>query len=202
MRSRIARRLAAGVAVGIVLSLGACSSKEQKFAEHVERAHEFEEKGQNKEALLELRSALQLDPKSADVNFRIAELLAQDDRPADAAFFYRETTRLDPSRSDAALAEAKLILFDDTARAEELVEKVIEQEPGNAKAYVRRSEVGARARQFGRRPAGRAHRHRARAQDGMAQMQLGIVHLARLRENALKRETARRVASTRTPRRR
>jgi tetratricopeptide (TPR) repeat protein len=177
------------VALAIALSLGACSSKEQRFSKHIERAQEFEDDGQLKEALLELRSALQLDPKSADVNFRIAELLSKDNHPADAAFFYREATRLDPSRSDAALAEAKLILFDDTARAEELVAKVIEQEPGNAVAYIRRSELSlARGKSADALQAALTAVELA-PQDGMTHMQVGIVHQARLREKALKRET-------------
>lgn len=189
MRSRIARRIAAGVAVGIVLSLAACSSKEQRFSKHIERAQEFEAEGKVKEALLELRSALQLDPKSADVNFRLAELLSKDSKPADAAFFYRETTRLDPSRSDAALAEAKLILFDDTPRAEELVTRVIEQEPGNSTAYIRRSEIGlARGKSSDALQSAMTAVELAPT-DGMAHMQLGIVHLARLREASIKRET-------------
>lgn len=189
MRSRIARRIAAGVAVGIVLSLAACSSDEQRFSKHVERAREFEANGQVKEALLELRSALQLDPKSADVNFRIAEMLSKDGKPADAAFFYRETTRLDPTRSDAALAEAKLILFDDTARAEELVAKVIEQEPGNAMAYIRRSELGLARGKSSEALQSALTAVELAPSEGMAHMQLGIVHLARLREAAIKRET-------------
>jgi len=185
LRPRIARRIAAGLAICIAISLGACSSKEQKFAKHVERATEFEQKGQLKEALLELRSALQLDPKSADVNYRIAEILGLDNHPADAAFFYRETTRLDPTRSDAALAEAKLILFDDTARAEELITKVLEREPGNATAYIRRSELGlARGKSSDALRAALTAVELA-PKDGMSHMQLGIVHLARLRELSL-----------------
>jgi tetratricopeptide (TPR) repeat protein len=188
LRPRIARRIAAGLAICIALSLGACSSKEQKFAKHFERATEFQQKGQLKEALLELRSALQIDPKSADVNYRIAELLALDNHPGDAAFFYRETTRLDPTRSDAALAEAKLILFDDTARAEELITKVLEREPGNATAYIRRSELGlARAKSSDALQAALTAVELA-PKDGMSHMQLGIVHLARLRELSVKGE--------------
>ena len=60
-------------------------------------------------------AALQLEPKNADVNFRIAESLAQEGKLADAAFFYRESSRRDPKRTDAMMAEAKIVLFDDTA---------------------------------------------------------------------------------------
>ena len=188
MKPRIARRITASLVICIAISLCACSSKEKKFDEHVERATEFQQKGQLKEALLELRSALQLDPKSADVNFRIAEILASDNHPADAAFFYRETTRLDPTRSDAALAEAKLIVFDDTARAEELIQRVLDREPGNAVAYIRRSELGlARGKSADALQAALTATELA-PNDGMAHMQLGIVRLALLRELSIKGE--------------
>ena len=188
MRPRIARGLAAGLAICIVISLGACSSKEQKLAKRFERATEFQRKGQLEEAVLELRSALQVDPRSAELNFRIAEILALDNHPGDAAFYYRETTRLDPTRSDAALAEAKLILFDDTARADELITKILEREPRNATAYIRRSELElARGKSSDALHAALTAVELA-PQDGMGQMQLGIVHLARLRELSVKGE--------------
>lgn len=191
MRQRSARRLTAFLAVGlvVVVGLGACSSKEAKFARHLESAEAFEKDDKNKEALLELRSALQIDPKSAEVNFRIAELLAKENKLADASFFYRETTRLDPARTDAALAEAKLITFDDTARAEELVNQVIEREPGNATAYVRRSEIALARANSGDALQAALTATELDPKNGIAWMQLGIVHLARIREHTLKGES-------------
>ena len=89
--------------------------------------------------------------------------------------FFRETTRIDPTRTDAALAEAKLILFDDTARAEELVARILEREPGNATAHLRRSEVAlARGKSAEALEAARAAVELA-PNDGMSHMQLGIV---------------------------
>ncbi|RIL02028.1 MAG: hypothetical protein DCC71_16915 [Proteobacteria bacterium] len=172
----------------VAAGLGACSSKESKFKRHMERAAEFTEQDQTKEALLELRSALQLDPKSAEVNYQIAELFRKENRPADAAFHYRETTRLDPTRSDAALAEAKLTLFDDPARAEELIEGVLQREPNNAIAYVRRSELALAKSNSADALTAALTATELDPKSGRAFMQLGIVHLARLRERALKNE--------------
>lgn len=187
MTSRFARRLATAALCG-AFALSACSSDEERLARHLESAREYEAQGQNREALLELRSALQLDPKNADVNFRIAELLAEEGRFADAAFHYRETTRLDPRRSEAALAEAKLILFEDTDRAEELVEQVIEREPGNALAQLRRSEIAlARGDADGALEAALTGVE-LDPQNGLMHMQLGIVHQARIRRHRVLRE--------------
>jgi tetratricopeptide (TPR) repeat protein len=185
----IVRRAAAAalVLVGAV-SLGACTSKESKFARHLERAQEFEAQGQQKEALLELRSALQLDPKNADVNFRIAETLSKSNDFGNAVFFYRETIRLDPTRIDAALAESKLILFDDTKRAEELVEQVLSREPNNVIAYVRKSEAALARNDSAGALTAALTASELDPKNGLAQMQLGIVNLARIREAAIKGE--------------
>lgn len=190
MPSRTLRRTAVAAAV-VVLAIAAvgCSSKEQKFARHIERAEEFAEKGQVKESLLELRSALQLDPKNADVNFRIAEQLAKSNDYANAVFFYRETTRLDPTRTDAALAEAKLILFDDPKRSGELIAQVLEREPKNVIAYVRKSEVALAQNDSANALQAALTAVELDANDGLAQMQLGITHLARIREASAKGET-------------
>jgi tetratricopeptide (TPR) repeat protein len=189
LSTRIVRRAAAAALVlACAIPFAGCSSKESRFARHLERAAEFDAKGQTKEALLELRSALQLDPKSADVNFRIAEELAKTNDFGNAVFFYREAVRLDPTRTDAALAEAKLILFDDNKRAEELIEKVLEREPKNVLAYVRKSEA-ALARNDSAAALGAAlTAAELDPKDGLAQMQLGIVNLARLREFTMKGE--------------
>jgi tetratricopeptide (TPR) repeat protein len=191
LRLRIAPPLAVVAAAGVfalVCSLGGCSSKEQRFAEHLQRAQDYQEAGQAKEAMLELRSALQLEPKSAEANYRIAKLLARQGKPADAAFFYRETTRLDPTRTDAALAEAKLVLFDDTARAEQLVKGVLEREPKNAEAYVRKSEIAlARSKSDDALQAALTAQQLA-PDDGMTWMALGIVQMARIREHSIKNE--------------
>lgn len=190
MPSRTLRRNAVAVAVLLLATAsGGCSSKEQKFARHIERAEEFEKNGQVKESLLELRSALQLDPKNADVNFRIAEQLSRNNDYANAVFFYRETSRLDPTRTDAALAESKLILFDDTKRSEELVTNVLAREPKNGLAYVRKSEIGLAQNDTAKALQAALTAVELDAKNGLAQMQLGIVHLARIRESSGKGET-------------
>ena len=119
------------------LSLPGCS---RDTAERGERAERYLAEGRAQEALLELRSALQDEPNDAQTNFRIAEIAEQMGKLEDAVFYYRETLRIDPTRSDAALAEARLIAWEDAERAEELIAGVMEREPSNALARVRLSE--------------------------------------------------------------
>lgn len=185
MSPRIARRLAVASVVGFLcLGIG-CSSDEQKLARHMSSAEQYAAEGKRKEALIELRNALQLAPRNADVNFRISRLLEEDGKLAEAVFFLRETTRLDPSRTDAAMAEAKLIMFDDPERAEELIEQVIETDPANTLAYVRRSEIALARNDTEGALAAALTATELQPKDGMGWMQLGITNLARIREARL-----------------
>jgi tetratricopeptide (TPR) repeat protein len=139
------RRTSTGVLTAAVLtaallgplSLAGCSPD---AAERKERADRHLAEGQTQEALLELRSALQIEPNDAQTNFRIAEIAQDLGKLEDAVFFYRETLRIDSTRSDAALAEARLIAWEDPERAGELIAGVLEREPSHTLARVRLSE--------------------------------------------------------------
>ncbi|MCP5066221.1 MAG: tetratricopeptide repeat protein [bacterium] len=126
------------VALPGLLSLSACSPD---AAEHRANAERYLAEGEKKEAVLELRSALRIEPTDAETNFRIATILDGMGGFEDAAFYYRETYRLDPARSDAALAEARLIVWEEPELAEELIRGVLEREPANPLARVRLSEL-------------------------------------------------------------
>jgi tetratricopeptide (TPR) repeat protein len=122
-------------------ALAACSSQTERRDRHLARAESYAEADQIREALIELRSALKLDPQSSETNFRLAELLERSGRIPDALFFFGEARRLDPSHSEAALREARLLLFEDSDRAEELIEGVLAREPDSADAYVTKSQL-------------------------------------------------------------
>jgi tetratricopeptide (TPR) repeat protein len=188
LSSRIARRLLVGVVACVLLIVAGCGSTEQRFAEHVKNADQYQQEGKDKEALLELRAALQLEPKSADVNFRIGQLMEQQNKLADAVFFYGETIRLDPKRNDAKLAEAKLVMFDDSKRADALVDEVLKDEPKNATAYIRRSEVALARSDADAALQAALTATELQPNEGMGYMQLGIVQEARIRELRVKRK--------------
>ena len=110
--ARVAALIAALVACAS-LPLAGCSPD---AASRRERAEQHLAEGRLREALLELRSALKLEPNDAETNFRIAEIAEDLGNLEDAAFFYGETLRIDPDHTDAALAEARLIAWDDPDR--------------------------------------------------------------------------------------
>ena len=181
MRGRRSWNVAAAALLGLCLALPGCRSKEAKYDYHFGRAKDYEQGGKVEEALIEYRNALQAKPTDAEVNFRIAELLARQGKFTDAVFFYNETLRLDAARDDAALAEAKLLLFDDPQRAGKLIDGVIEHDPANWRGYHRRSELDlAKGDADGALTAALTAVQLA-PKEGLAYYQLGVVHQARVR---------------------
>lgn len=160
----------------------ACGSDAERAAKHLSRAEAFQAEGKEKEALIELRSALQLDPKSADTNFRIAQVLEGQQEIGDAAFYYGEAARLDPSRSDAALAQGRLLSFAEPDRAKALAEGVLARDPTDAGAHELLAHVA-----LVQHDTEGALRHALTAtelapKDAAAAHQLGVVQQARIRE--------------------
>ncbi|HTF35300.1 MAG TPA: tetratricopeptide repeat protein [Myxococcota bacterium] len=166
----------------LLFFLGACSSNQEKVQRYLDQGAAYAKEGKTKEALLLLRNALNLDPKNAETNYRIAKLLEEEGNYADAVFYLRETERLDPNRSDAPLDEAKLLLGEDLTRADELVTGVLTREPSNPMAHLRRMEVELRAGDTQQALAEAKTAIELAPKDGLYQLQLGIVHQARVRE--------------------
>ena len=134
-------RLATALAAALALSALGCMSAEERVSNHLERARVFEESAQPDKALIELQSALKLDPQNAETNYQTGDLLRRIERWDDALFYYEEAHRLDPKRDDATLGIAFLLRFSDTDRAEKLIEEVIARSPEDPKGHLLRSDI-------------------------------------------------------------
>jgi len=136
------RVLAAAVGMGVALAVASgCASDAEKRDEYLAEAEAKREAGEEREALLLLRQALRLDPTNASLNLQIAQLLEEMGHSGDAAFFYGEAYRIDPSLSEAALARAPLLYGSESEEARELVNQVLERDPDNHMAYYRKAEI-------------------------------------------------------------
>ena len=163
----------------------ACSSDEEKREGHVAAADEFLAAGKTSEALIELRSALQLDPQNANLNLRIGQALEYAGALQDALFFYQEAVRLAPEDGSAALAAARLLMFEDPDKAEQLIAGVVARNPGDAIAYLRRSELAlVRGKTQEALEDARTAVEKA-PNNHMTFFQEGVVHRARIRERRL-----------------
>jgi tetratricopeptide (TPR) repeat protein len=108
--------LAAALAV-----CAACSSPEERFATHMQRAQQFLEEDRVQEAILEFSSALDLQPQNAEVHERIGEAFVAHGRLVEALPYFQQAFRLDETRLTSAMHEARLVAAQDRARARELV---------------------------------------------------------------------------------
>jgi len=134
-------RKGAGLLCVLGIAVAGCTSDQEKVRQYLGEAEALQEEGQDREAMLLLRNALQIEPDNASINMEIAETLMAMGRPADAGFYYGEAYRLDPTLSEAALARAPLLYGSETDEARELVEEVLEREPDNHMAYYRKAEI-------------------------------------------------------------
>jgi uncharacterized protein (TIGR02996 family) len=184
------RRLGIGLAVlGLALGLGACSSDEERFHDHLERAQAMTQERHFSEALLELRNALKIKPTDAETNFRIARVLQAQEKPNEAAFFYGEAYRLDPERVDAAMDQVRLLLSTDPDRAAEIVADAAQRFPDNPYVNIRQAEVALVRGDTEAATAAALRATELAPNEGDPQHTLGMVYQARIREARVAGET-------------
>ncbi len=167
------------------LSIGACTSDEERFEQHLARAEAYLETGEPQAALIELRSALKLRPTDAETNYRIGRVLVDRTQYLDALFFFSEAHRLDPTHVGTALAAAKLLLHDDTATAQQFIEEARARDPENPVVHERRTELALVQGDIDTALAAAHTMVELDPTGGQGYMQLGIVHMARIRESRL-----------------
>ncbi len=180
---------AAAVLLGGALWLGACG-RGDSAASHLARAEKLSAQGKTEDALLELRNALKAEPQNAAVNFELASLLHRQEKIQDAVFFYEEALRLDPNHAPAALALAFLMLGDDPAYSQRLVDGVLAHDPKNVLAWVRRSDIALARGDADAALSAALTAAELGPKDPRAQIQTGLVQRARIRKLGLSGETA------------
>lgn len=158
----------------------ACPSPEERAARHAARAEELVLEKRVDDALLELQTAQKLDPRSAAVNQRLAELFAEKGAVQRAVVHFGEAYRLDPDRVEAALRQASLLWKSNPKRAERIVLRAKQSHPEEPAVF--RTEA-ALALVLGDLPRALASARQAVSFDRTQReswMQLGSVHRARV----------------------
>jgi len=184
-RLGLQQRVAAALATCLILC---CSSPEERFAAHVERARELVAIGSKDEAILEYRSALKIDSESVEANEKLAELML---RRADlgATFYLSEAVRIDPGRVDIAMRLARVLLVSNQMQdAERVIEAALKAHPDAAAVYSTKSELF-----LYRNDPERAMELASKAaeidpDDPDVWMQIGRVHVGRMRMNEIKNQ--------------
>jgi len=165
----------------------ACASPEERFAEHVARAEAHAEAGRSEEALLELQSALKIDPQSAEVNQRLGELLADQGAHQPAVFHFGEAYRLDPTRVEAAMRQAALLWRSQPRRAERIVARAKRRHPDDSRVLRTESALALVLGDPDRALAAAEEATRIAPDDPESWVQLGLVHAAHARAASRRR---------------
>ncbi|MGI6656406.1 MAG: tetratricopeptide repeat protein [Desulfobulbus sp.] len=114
-----------------------CSSQEKNKETHYKKAMVYLEEQKDKEAIIELRNAIQIDPKYADARYQLGLLLLKSGEPRQAFEQLQRASTLDPDNIDAKLKTAEFyVLAQKRAEARKNVEEILVREPEHVDALV------------------------------------------------------------------
>ena len=130
--------------IGILITLivGGCDwfSPESKKAKHLEQGQTYFDKGQYREALIEFKNVVQLDPKDAATHYRLAltHLKLGGTTNLQGAFAeLSRTVELDKTNRDAQLKLGEFYLLgNEPAKARERADIVLASAPQNTEALI------------------------------------------------------------------
>ncbi len=129
----------------LAAALMACSSAEDRKAAYLEKAADMHAQGNYEKARLELKNALQIDPKDAEAWYLMGEMEEKLQNWRAAAGNYQRVLEMDAAHSGAKLKLGRLYLVGGVEeRAEPLLEDVLKTEPDNVDALVLRGGLAAR----------------------------------------------------------
>ena len=143
--------LTAGILLaGLALGSSACTSGEATPERHLARADALVKKGQHADAILEYRSALQIDPRLGEARLKLADAYLQTgNRPAAGEEIIRAADLL-PSRLDVQLrAGSVLLTVKEFISARKYADAALALDPKNVDALVIRAMSLAGLRDVG-----------------------------------------------------
>ena len=131
----LAPRLLAALAVPLVAL--ACTDPEIAKHRHVERGDDHAVHHRYAEAVLEYRNAIKLDRRFGEARYKLAEALANDGKPGDAAQEYVRAAELLPDRADVQIrAGGILLVAQEFERAQKAAAAALAVEPTNVDAQL------------------------------------------------------------------
>lgn len=126
----------------VTLVSAGCRDSAAKAREHLDRGNVLLTSGDTRGAILELRSAVQADPKLGAAHEALGEAYLQANDPANALASYVRAADLLPQQTSTQLQAGSLLLLagrHDDARAR--AEKVLETDPKNVAALILRANA-------------------------------------------------------------
>jgi tetratricopeptide (TPR) repeat protein len=176
----VRRSFVGGLACAALVAALGCSSPEERFAEHLQRAEEHLAAGRNDDALLELQGALKIRPEDAELNERLGRMLAERGNSQPAVFHLGEAYRLDPERVEAGILQAQLVWKTAPPRAEQILRELEQAHPEDPRVYRGESELAITMGDADRALVA-AERARELAPDAESWNAIAAAHMARIR---------------------
>ncbi len=134
---RTRSRFVLALLVLALLPLAGCQDDAAKLEEHLARGKDYKEEERFREAIIELKSALQIDPNAADVHYELAHAYLGAGKAREGFWELRETVRLDPSNHSAVLEFSQLaILAGEKEEALNQTAAVIAADGSNVQAHL------------------------------------------------------------------
>jgi len=181
----LCRRSTAALAMVLLI---ACSSPEDRFADHVAKGAALGDAGEVEAAILEYRSALKIDSESAKANEQLASLLLRQG-DLSATYYLSEAVRLDPARIDLAMRLTRVLLVSDQLDdAREMIQSALKLHPNSAPIYTTQAEFLLYMNDPEQALMAATKATELDPNDHAAWMQLGRVHEGRMRLADLKNE--------------
>src|SRR5579862_9888006 len=123
------------VAVVLTFLMVACSTNpEAQKQKYLISGTEYFQKAKYQEAAIQFRNAIQVDPRSAEAHYKLAQALAAQRNSEGAYRELTETVSLDPRNANAQLQLASLLLtrrqYD---QAQVKADEVLATDPNNAR---------------------------------------------------------------------
>ena len=126
------------VLIGVLLLVvAACSNPEGKKQKHYQKALEYIKQKENSAALIELRNAIQIDPKFADARYQLGLLYLEQNDPRNAFAELQRTASLDPNNIDAVIKVAEFeLLSNNKEESRKYVNQILAKDPKNPDALA------------------------------------------------------------------
>ncbi len=98
-------------AVILLVFLTGCQNDEVTKDKHLQKAMIYIKDAKEKEAIIELRNAIQIDPKFAEARYQLGLLYLKDNKPRQAFAELQRAATLDPDNLDAKIKTAEFYLL-------------------------------------------------------------------------------------------
>lgn len=138
----IARALLSVGVAALFVGLPGCKGDEEKVAAFMQRGDEYREGEKFKEAIIEYRNVLQIDPNHALAHERLAESYLKNQQVKEGYWELSETVRLDPGNLEARTNYAALSLA--AERYDEVLDQadaILEIDPLRSSAWILKSQA-------------------------------------------------------------